>query len=144
MYDAPNVTPRLIVKILAMISSLTHAVLPWRLHSRALAWDKERLIRKVNHKWDEKVVLSKEAYEVLVFWINTLQTHYSRPIIKPPVDYLYLYLSSKGMEACNRWKRWVTWAHTNSVDPTTESQPNLATFLLTLSGSIQSKQASRY
>eukprot|EP01126_Amoeba_proteus_P048182 TRINITY_DN5556_c0_g2_i1.p1 TRINITY_DN5556_c0_g2~~TRINITY_DN5556_c0_g2_i1.p1 ORF type:complete len:105 (-),score=1.71 TRINITY_DN5556_c0_g2_i1:275-589(-) len=51
MYDVPNVTPRLITKILAMISSLAYAVLPWILHSRALA-------------------------------------HYSRPIIKPPVDFL--------------------------------------------------------
>ena len=87
LYHSPNVTLRKIAAILATISSLTYAVLPWRLFSRAIACDLAKLRKSVGGRWDAKVILTKESYEELTYWINVIRENLKRPIIDPPVSF---------------------------------------------------------
>ena len=87
LYHSPNVTPRKIAAILATISSMAYAVLPWRLFSRSIACDLTELKRSVGGKWDARVILTKESYEELTYWINAIQENLKRPIIDPPINF---------------------------------------------------------
>ena len=66
------VTVRKLAKFLGMVTALAHAVLPWRLRSRATLAFKNNVF-KVLKKWDAPVTLTEESKLELRTWINCLQ-----------------------------------------------------------------------
>ena len=126
LYKAPNTTPRKVASIVAMVSSMAYAVLPWRLCTRALAFDLTELKRSVAGNWDGKVVLSKEAFEELTWWINALQENFSRPIRDLPVKWTTASDASKkgyggtgpeGIVISKPWPEGIESTHSTYLEP---------------------------
>lgn len=73
------VTVRKLAKFLGMITALAHAILPWRLRSRAILALKNERFRK-SKTWDKPIILSDEASLELKSWINCIQIWNGRSI----------------------------------------------------------------
>jgi len=74
-----SITVRKLAKFLGMVTAMAHAVLPWRLRSRAILAFKNKIF-KISKKWDSPASLTEDAKFELRAWINCLQEWNGRSI----------------------------------------------------------------
>eukprot|EP01126_Amoeba_proteus_P046408 TRINITY_DN5249_c0_g1_i2.p1 TRINITY_DN5249_c0_g1~~TRINITY_DN5249_c0_g1_i2.p1 ORF type:complete len:670 (-),score=104.10 TRINITY_DN5249_c0_g1_i2:959-2968(-) len=86
---------RALASFLGKVSAVAQAVLPWRLCTRALLLDKNKMFKQCKD-WETVVELSSEALVELTFWINQIQAFNGRDI--KPADPKWITISDSSKE----------------------------------------------
>ena len=101
LFKKGSCSVRVLASLLGKISAVAQAVLPWRLCSRALLLNKNRVL-KATKNWESVVHLSRESLDELLFWTNKVQEFNGRNILSLEPDWITVSDSSQksfaGME----------------------------------------------
>ena len=92
---------RVLASFLGKISAAAQAVLPWRLCTRALLLNKNRILKSAKN-WDTEVILTEDALQELQFWSDKIQDFNGKDILVEEPSWVTISDSSQqsfaGME----------------------------------------------
>ena len=101
-------TVRILASFLGKISSMSHAILPWRLLTRTMKFEKDEVFKDFRD-WEALVVPSEEAFRELELLIYFIQVHNGRSVRTPPPSWTTRSDSSGDAYGSTGSKNWICW-----------------------------------